>query len=172
MLTAFLALVLLWTFLYVKSLVTGDDEMKFILTSISILSLVLIILSSIYLHELFLMLLYPLAPLIVPMIYLTFTAIPDDALFISIFIHIPHVVYFIYLIKNKIICRWELIPLGTIIWLIYIKIISILINKDTFLYIYSTETTSTLVLFSGSIVTIFMMMATNYVKKRTQVAKK
>jgi len=165
MMITFLLLALLWSILFAKSLVTDDVEMKHVLTSISILSLILVVLSSIYPHGLFLMLLYPLAPLVVPMIYLTFTAVPDRALFISILIHIPHVAYLIYCIKNKMLCRWQLIPLGTIAWLAYIRIISISIDKDTFLYIYSTETISTMVLFSGSIVTIFMIMLTMYTKK-------
>ncbi|MCJ7771954.1 MAG: hypothetical protein MUP22_02350 [Desulfobacterales bacterium] len=170
MVVAFLLLVLLWVFLYVKALVAGDVEMKFILTSISILSLILIVLSSIYLHELFLMLLYPLAPLVVPMIYLTFTVISDRHLLATILIHIPHVAYVTYCIKKKILCRWELIPLGTIIWLLYIKAISIVIDKHTFIYIFSSETTSTMVLLSGSIMTVAMIILTSYQNKGTQVA--
>lgn len=172
MIVAFLLLILLWTFLYVKSAVTGDLEMKYILTSISILSLIIIVLSSIYLHEFFLMLLYPLAPLVIPMVYLTFTVISDKHLLSTMLIHIPHVSYIIYCIKKKIFCRWELVPLGTIIWLLYIKIISIIIGKNTFIYIFSSETTSTMVLLSGSIMTVVMIILTHYLNKETHAVKK
>jgi hypothetical protein len=165
MFVAFGLLAMLWIFLYIKSMITDDTEMVYILTSISILSLIAVVLCSIYFHEFFQMLLYPLAPLIIPMVYLTFTAISKRDLLASVFVHIPHVIFFLYCLIRKIFCRWELVPLGTIIWLLYIKFISFLINKQIFIYICPADITSTIVLSSGSFMTLWMIIATRHTNK-------